>query len=179
MLALRPDALSACERLFVEEIARWQKRTAKARGIEGGETGAVTFVQRFNATLGSFVHYHVMVPDGLFTRTNEGRAGQEPELRSGVNRCAPGRPCRLSWQASTPHLRLAPATSTRSWPCVSRTPFALHHVRRSTPRRAPFLPGEKPLDVLTSTSTIAASRGAAAASLSASSARGEAPPGCR
>jgi hypothetical protein len=71
VLALRPDALTACGRLFVEEIARWQKRMAKARGIEGGETGAVTFVQRFNATLGSFVHFHVMVPD-LFTRTDEG-----------------------------------------------------------------------------------------------------------
>jgi hypothetical protein len=50
-LALRPDALTAQARMFVEEIARWQKEQAKAQGIEDGETGAVTFVQRFNATL--------------------------------------------------------------------------------------------------------------------------------
>jgi hypothetical protein len=72
VLALRPEALTACNRLFVEEIARWQKDKAKALGTPGGETGSVTFVQRFNATLGSFVHFHVVALDGVFTRTNDG-----------------------------------------------------------------------------------------------------------
>jgi hypothetical protein len=72
VLALRPNALTACGRLFVEEIARWQKQAAKARGTLSGETGAVTFVQRFNSLLGSFVHYHVVVPDGVFVRNGEG-----------------------------------------------------------------------------------------------------------
>jgi hypothetical protein len=72
VLALRPEALTACNRLFVEEIARWQKDKAKARGTPGGETGSVTFVQRFNGTLGSFVHFHVVALDGVFTRTNDG-----------------------------------------------------------------------------------------------------------
>ena len=48
VLALRPDALTAQGRIFVEEIARWQKHAARTRG----ETGAVTFVQRFNSILG-------------------------------------------------------------------------------------------------------------------------------
>ena len=39
VLALRPDALTACGRLFVEELARWQKQAAKARGAPDGETG--------------------------------------------------------------------------------------------------------------------------------------------
>lgn len=34
----------------------------------GRRDGAVTFVQRFNATLGSFVHLHVVALDGVFTR---------------------------------------------------------------------------------------------------------------
>jgi hypothetical protein len=68
VLALRPDALTACGRIFVEEIARLQKAQAEARGNNGGETGAVTFVQRFDGTLGCFVHFHVMVPDGVFVR---------------------------------------------------------------------------------------------------------------
>jgi ribosomal protein S27E len=72
VLALRPDALTAHNRLFVEEIARWQKQKAKAAGIDGGETGSVTFVQRFNSTLGSFVHLHVVALDGVFTRTGAG-----------------------------------------------------------------------------------------------------------
>jgi hypothetical protein len=51
-LALRPDALTAQNRIFVQELARWQKQKAAALGILGGETAAVTFVQRFNATPG-------------------------------------------------------------------------------------------------------------------------------
>ncbi|HEX5138832.1 MAG TPA: transposase [Planctomycetota bacterium] len=72
VLALRPDALTACGRLFVEEIARWQKQTAKARGAPDGETGAVTFVQRFHGLIGCFVHFHVVVPDGVFRRDAAG-----------------------------------------------------------------------------------------------------------
>ena len=55
VLAVRPEALTAHARIFVEEIGRWQKEQARARGLDGGETGAVTFVQRFSATLQSFV----------------------------------------------------------------------------------------------------------------------------
>jgi hypothetical protein len=69
VLALRPDALTACGRVFVEEIARFQKRAGK-----GGETGAITFVQRFDGTLGCFVHFHVAVPDGVFRRAEGGGA---------------------------------------------------------------------------------------------------------
>jgi len=68
VLALRPDALTAAARFFVEEIARWQKQAATARGTPAGQTGAVTFVQRFNGLLGCFVHFHVVVPDGVFVR---------------------------------------------------------------------------------------------------------------
>ena len=37
-----------------------------------GETGSVTFVQRFDGTLGSFVHLHVVALDGVFTRSKDG-----------------------------------------------------------------------------------------------------------
>jgi hypothetical protein len=36
------------------------------------ETGAVTFVQRFDGTLGCFVHFHVVVVDGVFARDESG-----------------------------------------------------------------------------------------------------------
>jgi hypothetical protein len=85
VLSLRPEALTAQGRIFVEEIARWQNPQAKEQGIENGETGAVTFVQRFSATLQSFVHYHVIAPDGVFTReTRDGPAvfheGRAPSM---------------------------------------------------------------------------------------------------
>ncbi|WP_437797050.1 hypothetical protein [Sorangium sp. So ce693] len=68
LLALRPDALTAAGRIFVEELGRWQKQKATERATPGGETGSVTFVQRFDSTLGSFVHFHVVALDGVFTR---------------------------------------------------------------------------------------------------------------
>ena len=69
VMALRPDALTACHRFFVKEIARWQKASS---ALTGAETGSVTFVQRFHSALGSFVHFHVICPDGVFTRDAEG-----------------------------------------------------------------------------------------------------------
>ena len=39
-----------------------------------GEPFAVTFVQRFNSTLGCIVHFHVLVPDGLFRTDAAGAA---------------------------------------------------------------------------------------------------------
>ena len=74
VLALRPEALTAQNRIFVEEIGRWQKGKAQARGIEAGETGSVTFVQRFNSTLGNFVHLHILALDGVFVREGEGES---------------------------------------------------------------------------------------------------------
>jgi hypothetical protein len=77
VLALRPEALTAQNRIFVEEVARWQREQAAAGGIAGGETGSITFVQRFNATLGTFVHFHVIVPDGVFEREDSQLAFHE------------------------------------------------------------------------------------------------------
>src|SRR5262245_9929713 len=73
-LALRPDALTAQSRIFVQELARWQKQKAAALGILGGETAAVSFVQRWSATLGCFVHLHVVALDGGFVREAKGGA---------------------------------------------------------------------------------------------------------
>ena len=70
VLARCPDALTAQGRIFVEEIARWQKHAAST----DGETGSVTFVQRFNSALGCFVHFHVIVPDGVFSRADDAGA---------------------------------------------------------------------------------------------------------
>jgi hypothetical protein len=42
----------------------------------------VTFVQRFSATLQSFVHFHVVVVDGVFTRETKGGAAVFHEGRA-------------------------------------------------------------------------------------------------
>lgn len=60
-----------------EEIARWQNKRGK-----GGKTGAVTFVQRFDGTLGCLVH--LVALDGVFTRTVQLRR-QESTARGSTN----------------------------------------------------------------------------------------------
>ena len=53
-------------RLIVRAIAVWQRRRARSQGVRNAQTGAVTFVQRFGGLLNLNVHYHLVVPDGVF-----------------------------------------------------------------------------------------------------------------
>jgi hypothetical protein len=65
LLARRPPLLSLALQLFLRSLFSWQRRQARARGIRG-RAGAVTFVQRFSSALRLNVHFHVLVPDGVF-----------------------------------------------------------------------------------------------------------------
>jgi hypothetical protein len=55
--------------LFVRAVLGLYKRRAKALGIVSGQTGAVTFIQRFGSAANLHVHAHVLVMDGVFTET--------------------------------------------------------------------------------------------------------------
>lgn len=52
--------------LVVRAIAAWQRRVARKRGLPAPRTGAVTFVQRFGGLVNLNVHFHLVVPDGVF-----------------------------------------------------------------------------------------------------------------
>ena len=68
MLAKHADALGAVGRIFVEEVFRWQREQARQRGWPATRSGAIQFPQRFGNSLNLNVHFHVAVPDGVFTR---------------------------------------------------------------------------------------------------------------
>jgi hypothetical protein len=68
LLANCPDALSKVGRTFVDEVFRWQRDKARALGVREARSGAVSFVHRFGGSLNLNVHYHVAIPDGVFTR---------------------------------------------------------------------------------------------------------------
>jgi len=70
-LARNPSALSAVGRLFVERVLRWQRDSAARFGIRGAHGGAGSFPQRFGGSLNLNVHYHVAIPDGVFTFTGD------------------------------------------------------------------------------------------------------------
>ena len=58
--------------LVVRAIGAWQRRIARARGLRAPRTGAVAFRQRFGGLVNLNVHYHVIVPDGVFVDDGEG-----------------------------------------------------------------------------------------------------------
>jgi len=66
--AKKPHALSAVGRIFVREVFRWQRERARMLGVPRARSGAICFVQRFGGSLNLNVHYHVVIPDGVFSR---------------------------------------------------------------------------------------------------------------
>jgi hypothetical protein len=53
-------------------------RGARARGIEGGQTGMVTALQRAGGALNANVHFHTLVLDGVFTEAPGGALAFHP-----------------------------------------------------------------------------------------------------
>ena len=53
-------------------------RGARARGIEGGQTGMVTALQRAGGALNTNVHFHTLVLDGVFTEAPGGALAFHP-----------------------------------------------------------------------------------------------------
>jgi hypothetical protein len=58
--------------LVVRAIGTWQRRVARARGLRAPCTGAVVFCQRFGGLMNLNVHYHLVIPDGVFVDDGEG-----------------------------------------------------------------------------------------------------------
>jgi hypothetical protein len=81
LLATNPSALSVTGRIFIQEVFRWQRDRAGERGLPGARGAAVQFPHRFGGSLNVNVHYHVVVPDGVFTRSTAGKRAEFHRLR--------------------------------------------------------------------------------------------------
>jgi len=71
----------------VRAIGTWQRRVARARGLRAPQTGAITFVQRFGGLVNLNVHFHLLVPDGVFVDA-EHRLGADPDRGCGADQRA-------------------------------------------------------------------------------------------
>ncbi|MGD0529759.1 MAG: transposase, partial [Polyangiaceae bacterium] len=67
LAAFQAEVLTALGRIFVDAIFASYRARAQQSGVEDGQGGAINFVQRFGS-LNLNVHFHVVVPDGVFTR---------------------------------------------------------------------------------------------------------------
>jgi hypothetical protein len=65
-LARHPDLVTAVLKILHRALNRHYLRAAEDFNLPKGKTGAVTFIQRFGSALNLNVHFHVMMPDGIF-----------------------------------------------------------------------------------------------------------------
>ena len=65
-LATDPSLASAALNLFLRALFAFQRRCARRDDVRDGKPGAVTFVQRFGSALNLNLHFHCVVPDGVF-----------------------------------------------------------------------------------------------------------------
>lgn len=59
-------------RLHTRALLDVYRRGARARGIDGGQTGMVTALQRAGGALNANLHFHTLVLDGVFTEGPKG-----------------------------------------------------------------------------------------------------------
>src|SRR3954468_5283939 len=68
LLARDPALITCTLQLSLRGIFARQRLRARRLGVRGARTGAVTFVQRFGSALNLNVHFHCVVPDGVWAR---------------------------------------------------------------------------------------------------------------
>jgi len=71
-LARDPPFLSAMLGGYLKSVFAWQRHRGRVAGIQDGQTGAITFVQKFGGALNLNVHFHSITPDGLYVPTSAG-----------------------------------------------------------------------------------------------------------
>jgi hypothetical protein len=68
MVAYDARLAAAVRRVFLREVERHYRRTAREQGIRGGRTGSVTVAQRFGSALNLNLHLHSIFLDGVYHR---------------------------------------------------------------------------------------------------------------
>jgi len=71
LLAWRPKLIGLTLTLFLRALFAWQRRCARQQGIPKPICGAVTCIQRFGSALNLNLHFHTLVPDGVFFENSE------------------------------------------------------------------------------------------------------------
>src|SRR5947209_15517546 len=72
LLARDPQLITRTLDLALRTIFTMQRRRGRRAHAKSPRTGAVTFVQRFGGALNLNVHFHCLVPDGVFVEEKQG-----------------------------------------------------------------------------------------------------------
>lgn len=66
--------------VYARVLLAFYARTAQSHGIQDGQTGTVTVIQRFGSGLQLNVHMHTLVLDGVFSEARPGQLTFHPAL---------------------------------------------------------------------------------------------------
>ena len=66
LLSRDPRRLTIVQGACIRALFAHVRKRARAMGLQATHPGAITFVQRFGSALQLNVHFHVVMPDGLF-----------------------------------------------------------------------------------------------------------------
>ncbi|MDX2092951.1 MAG: transposase zinc-binding domain-containing protein [Kofleriaceae bacterium] len=84
-----PALVSKVLPVFVRAVAAEHRRRARRRGIVGGETAAATAIQRAGSFANANLHFHTLVPDGVWHEDAEARSAITHCLRRPTRRSKP------------------------------------------------------------------------------------------
>ena len=68
LLARDPSLITRTLDVVLREIFKSLRRRARRAGVRSPQAGAITFVQYFGGALNLNVHFHCVIPDGVFER---------------------------------------------------------------------------------------------------------------
>ena len=77
-LLREPTLVSALLTAFVRSVFADHRRRARALGVRGAEVGAVTAVQRFGSFVNANLHFHTLIPDGVWREHPDGTVTFHP-----------------------------------------------------------------------------------------------------
>jgi len=78
LAARRPALASRLLAVFTRAVFAWQRRSARRLGAVDPRTGGMTAIQRFGGALNLNVHFHTVIPDGVFVAAGDGSARYFP-----------------------------------------------------------------------------------------------------
>lgn len=73
-----PTLVSALLTVFVRSVFASHRRRARALGLPRADAGAVTAVQRFGSFLNANLHFHTLIPDGVWQEHPDGTVTFHP-----------------------------------------------------------------------------------------------------
>jgi hypothetical protein len=71
-MASDDELLKEVNKILCDEINNYLRKKARKRGIKGGETGIVSYLQRAGSALNLNLHFHLLAIDGIYTVDGEG-----------------------------------------------------------------------------------------------------------